>query len=158
MPRSGTPVTIAPWTQGARIVTQGRTITAGDYAAIVNASWEFSPMHSDAEQAKGTVYGTPILGGPCLIAMAAGLTVTPMHTSWNAAGWYPYAALGIADVRYVTPVVVGDTITMEVTVAELRPTPNDSAMFTQLDDRMINQRGETVLTMHRQYLLKALPD
>lgn len=154
----GTPRLPQPFGPDLQLVTQARTITSGDFAAIVNASWEFSPMHSDAEHAKQTVYGQPILGGPCLVAMAAGLTVTPLHTAWNAAGYDVYAALGIEDVRYVTPVVVGDTIHMEVGVAEMTPTPNGSAMLCKLDDVMRNQRGDTVLTMHRKYLLKGLPD
>lgn len=113
-------------------------------------------MHSDAEIAKDSVYGKPILGGPCLIAMGAGLSVHDLYASWRAAGYDCYAALGIDDVRYVTPVVVDDTIRMEVEVDEFRATPNDSAMFCRLNDVMKNQRDEVVLTMHRRYLLKGL--
>jgi acyl dehydratase len=154
----GKPRLPEPFGPDLHLVTQGRTITSGDFAAIVNASWEFSPMHSDTEFAKNTVYGQPILGGPCLIAMAAGLTVTPLYAAWNAAGYQVHAAIGIDAVEYKTPVVVGDTIHMEVGVTEMTPTPNDSAMMVRLDDVMKNQRGETVLTMHRKYLLKGLPD
>jgi acyl dehydratase len=156
--RPGAPRLPPPFGQGVVLVSQARTITSGDFAAIVNASWEFSPMHSDAEHARSTVYGKPILGGPCLIAMGAGLSVHDLYVSCRAAGYEIYAALGIDDVRYVTPVVVDDTIHMEVTVSEFRPTPNGSAMFCRLNDVMRNHRGETVLTMHRKYLLKGLPD
>lgn len=156
--RPGTPRWPQPLAAGVTLVSQGRTVTSGDFAAIVNASWEFSPMHSDAEHARSTVYGKPILGGPCLIALAAGLSVHDLYVSCRAAGYEIYAALGIDDVRYVTPVGVDDTIHMEVTVADLHPTPNESAMWCKLDDVMKNQRGETVLTMHRTYLLKGLPD
>jgi Acyl dehydratase len=156
--KPGKPRVIPPWGPDVHLVTQGRTITAGDFAAIVNASWEFSTMHTDAEFAKNTVYGQPILGGPCLIAMTAGLTVHYLYVSWHAAGYDCYAALGIDDIRYVTPVVVGDTIHAEVTVSDFHPTPNGSAMFTRLNDVLKNQRGEVVLTMHRKYLLKGLPD
>ena len=65
-----------------------------------------------------------------------------------------HAALGIDEIRYATPVVVDETNHMEVTVSELRPTPNGSAMFCRLDDVMRNQRGDIVLTMHRMHLLK----
>lgn len=156
--RPGTPRLPQPFGPDMQLVTQGRTITAGDFAAIVNASWEFSPMHSDAEYAKQTVYGEQILGGPCLIAMVAGLTVTPLYVAWAAAGYSVHAAIGIDDVRYETPVRIGDTIHVEVGVAEMTPTPNDSAMLVRLDDVLKNQHGETVLTMHRKYLLKGLPD
>ena len=154
----GTPRLPEPFGLGMHMTTQGRTITSGDYAAIVNASWEFSPMHSDAEYAKDTVYGKPILGGPCLIAMAAGLTVTPLYYAWNAAGYEVHAAVGIDAVRYVTPVVVGDTIRVEVGVAEMTPTPHGNAVLVTLNDVMKNQRDETVLTMHRMYLLKGITD
>ena len=156
--RPGAPRLPRPLAEGTVLVSQARTVTSGDFAAIVNASWEFSPMHSDAEYARSTVYGKPILGGPCLIAMGAGLSVHDLYVSCRATGYDIYAALGIDEIRYVTPVTVDDTIHMEVTVAELRPTSNGSAMFCRLDDVMRNQRGETVLTMHRMYLLKGLAD
>lgn len=154
----GKPRLIPPFGAGVRIVSQGRTITSGDFAAIVNASWEFSPMHSDAEIARASVYGKPILGGPCLIAMGAGLSVHDLYASWRAGGYDCYAALGIDEVRYVTPVVVDDTIRMEVEVAEFVPTPQGSAMYCLLNDVMKNQRDEVVLTMHRRYLLKGLAE
>jgi acyl dehydratase len=155
---AGKPRNPQPFGPDLHLVTQGRTVTSGDFAAIVNASWEFSTMHTDAEYARNTVYGKPILGGPCLIAMTAGLTVHDLYVSWRAAGYDVYAALGIDDVRYRTPVVVDDTIHADVGVAEFRPTPNGSAMFTRLDDVLLNQRGDVVLTMHRKYLLKGIPD
>ena len=154
----GRPQLPQPFGEGATIRTQGRTITSGDFAAIVNASWEFSPMHSDAEYAKSTVYGKPILGGPCLIAMCAGLSVGELYAAWRAAGYEVYAAVGIDDVRYHVPVVVDDTIHMEIGVLEFSPTPNGSARLCRLDDRLINQRGETVLSMSRRYLVKGIPD
>jgi acyl dehydratase len=156
--RPGAPRLPTLLTEGAVLVSQARTVTSGDFAAIVNASWEFSPMHSDAEAARATVYGKPILGGPCLIAMAAGLSVHDLYASCRATGYDIYAALGIDEVRYVTPVVVDDTIHMEVTVSDLTETSNGSATLCRLHDVLRNQRGDTVLTMQRTYLLKGLPD
>lgn len=154
----GTPRVVPPIGFGVRIVTQGRTITSGDFAAIVNASWEFGPLHSDAPAAENSVYGKPILGGPCLIAMGAGLSAHDLYSSWRAGGYDCYAALGIDDVRYVTPVIVDDTIHMEIEVAEFEPTQHGSAVYCRLDEAMKNQRNETVLTMHRRYLLKGLAE
>ena len=156
--KPGRPRVPPPFALGVRIVTQGRTITSGDFAAIVNASWEFGPLHSDTEVAEHSVYGKPILGGPCLIAMGAGLSAHDLYYSWRAGGYDCYAALGIDEIRYVTPVVVDDTIHMEVEVAEFTPTPHGSAMLCRLNDVMKNQRGDVVLTMHRRYLLKGLPE
>jgi acyl dehydratase len=154
---AGTPKLPQPFGLDLHLVTQGRTVTSGDFAAIVNASWEFSTMHTDAEYAKGTVYGKPILGGPCLIAMIAGLTVHDLYVSWQAAGYDVYAALGIDEVEYHAPVYVDDTIHVEVGVGVFEPTKNGSAMLCRLNDVLKNQRGETVLTMHRKYLLKGIP-
>jgi acyl dehydratase len=156
--RPGTPRLVEPFGLDVRIVTQARTITAGDFAAIVNASWAGNPMHSDAERARDTVYGKPILGGPFLIAIAAGLSIGPLHTSWYAAGYDVYAALGIDEVRYMTPVGIDDTVHLEIGVSDFEPTKKGSAMFCRLDEVMKNQRGEPVLTMHRSYLLKGLSD
>lgn len=155
---AGKPKVIPPFAVGIRIVTQSRTVTSGDFAAIVNASWEFGPLHSDAVAASGSIYGRPILGGPCLIAMGAGLSAHDLYTSWHAGGYDCYAALGIDEIRYRSPVMVDDTIRMEVEVAEFTPTTHGSAMFCRLNDVMKNQRDEVVLTMHRRYLLKGLAE
>jgi acyl dehydratase len=136
--------------------TPARTLNEGDFSAIINASWENGPLHTDEEYAKGTAFGKPILGGPCLVAIAAGLTSATMYAAWYAAGLDCSAALGIDEVRYLAPVFTGDTVHVEISVEELRPTPGGDRFYGRVDDRVVNQHGDVVLSMSRAYLLSAL--
>ena len=64
---------------GNTVRSQSRTVTEGDFSAIVNISWENGPLHTDEEYMKTTPFGKRILGGPCLIALIAGLSTQPMY-------------------------------------------------------------------------------
>jgi len=150
------PVVPVPFAPGNVLRTPSRTITEADFSAIINVTWENGPLHTDAEYMAGTVYGRPILGGPCLVGIAAGLTSNSMYAAWRAAGLDCYAALGIDEVRYDAPLFAGDTIHARVLVAELRPTEHGTAYFGEVHDSLLKQDGSVVLRMKRSYLLKPL--
>ena len=57
---------------GSKIVTQRRTITEGDFSAMVNLSWETSPLHTDREYAKTTPFGEKSLAAPALFLLSPG--------------------------------------------------------------------------------------
>lgn len=156
MPAAVRSRTVPAFAEGIHLLTPSRTITEADFAAIINVTWENGPLHTDAEYMKGTVFGRPILGGPCLIGIAAGLTSNSMYASWNAAGLDCYAALGIDEIRYDAPLFAGDTIHADVLVAEFHPTKNGSAFFCEVHDTLLNQDDQVILRMKRSYLLKPL--
>ncbi|MEV0592766.1 MaoC family dehydratase [Nonomuraea cavernae] len=152
------PVLPVAFAKGARLRTPGRTLSDGDFSAIINATWENGPLHTDDRYMAGTSFGRRILGGPCLVAITAGLTSTTMYASWAAAGVDCHAALGIDEVRYLAPVYVGDTITVEIEVTRFEPTPGGSALFGEVQDVLRNQDGTAVLRMRRGYLLKPIEE
>jgi acyl dehydratase len=152
------PVLPAAFAAGATLRTPGRTLTAGDFAAIINATWENGPLHTDDVYMARTGFGRRILGGPCLIAISAGLTSATMYASWAAAGLDCRAALGMDEVRYEEPVFENDTITVDVEVLGLEPTPGGSALVGRVRDVVRKQGGSSVLTMRRAYLLEPIGD
>jgi acyl dehydratase len=81
---------------GSKIVSQRRTITEGDFSAMVNLSWETSPLHTDREYAKTTQFGERILGGPCTIPFVAGLT----GHAWQPVGESGHCGVGINNVTF----------------------------------------------------------
>ena len=107
---------------------------------------------------RGTRFGRPILGGPCLVAITAGLTSTTMYGAWRAAGLECEAALGIDEVRYLAPVFAGDTLHVLITVTELHATRGGARWYGRVADAVLNQRDEPVLSMSRAYLLTELED
>ncbi len=148
------PVAPVPFAAGNRLLTPRRTIGEGDFAAIVNLTWENGPLHTDDVYMAGTRFGRRILGGPCLLALAAGLSSATMYAAWVAAGLDCTAGLGIDDVRYDAPLFVGDTIQVEILVVQLDPTTGKSAYIGAVEDTVRNQHGQSLLRMRRSYLLK----
>jgi acyl dehydratase len=144
-----------PFAPGMMMRTPRRTITDGDFSAIVNVTWESGPLHTDDVYMRDSPFRQRILGGPCLIAMAAGLTSATMYASWDAAGLDCHAALGIDEIRYVAPVFTNDTIHVEIVVLELRPTPGGSGLVGVVGDTVRKQDDRIVMTMKRSYLLKS---
>lgn len=140
---------------GNKIMTMGRTITEGDFTGIVNISWENGPLHTDEEYMKTTPFGRRILGGPCLIALIAGLSTTPLYSMWGNSGLNCVAGLGIDNVRYHTPFHPNDTLTVEIEVISIRETVKIPGRYVgRIKDRALKQNGETVLEMERTYLLE----
>jgi acyl dehydratase len=141
---------------GARWQTMRRTLSDGEFTAIVNATWENGPIHTDDVYAASTSFGRRILGGPCLVAVLAGLSTPSMWKAWSDAGLDFLGALGIDEVRYDAPVFIDDTLHVDIEVVMFEPTPGGSAFRGVVQDVMRNQRGESVLRMRRTYLLKPL--
>jgi acyl dehydratase len=141
---------------GRKIVTQRRTITEGDFSAMVNLSWETSPLHTDQEYAKTTAFGQRILGGPCIIPFVAGLTGHAWHGMWEAAGTRLIALVGIEGVRFTAPLFPGDTIWVETEIKSLRPTSKPKRALMTVRDVLHKTGGQIVLEMERLILLQEI--
>lgn len=141
---------------GAVLRTPRRTITEGDFSALVNVTWENGPLHVDDTYMAGTAFGRRILGGPCLVALTAGLSSSILYAAWAAAGLDCRAALGIDEVRYDGPLFAGTTVRDEIEVLALRPTPGGSAWFGEVQDRLLDAEDRVLLRMSRSYLLDPL--
>lgn len=145
---------VPPFEAGIVVRTRRRTLTDGDFAMLVNATWEDHPMHTDDLYAAGTKVGKRILGGPCLLAVAAGLSTELLYAMWGKAGLDCVTALGIDTLRYWAPVSPGDTVQLEMHVAALEPTPGGSKLVCLLRDRVLKQGDEVTMSMERRYLLE----
>ncbi len=104
------------FTVGERLVTQGRTFTAADGLFWCMFSGDMNPMHVDNDYAaRHGLFGGVFPQGLASIAIASGL----MERLGISAG----TGLAIVDqtIRYKAPVLYGDTIRLELEVAEVRP-------------------------------------
>jgi acyl dehydratase len=147
---------VRPFAAGLTVRTRRRTLTDGDFAMLINATWEDAPLHTDDVYAATTKPGRRILGGPCLLAVAAGLSTETMYAMWGRAGLECITALGIDTIRYHAPVFPNDTVQLEMHIAELEPTPHGSALVCLIRDRVVNQDEQVTMTMERRYLLKRI--
>ena len=105
------------------------------------------PIHFDAEYAKGTEFGKPLVVSTLTLSILVGMTVA--DTSFNAV-----ANLGWKDIKLPKPVFAGDTLYAESTVLEVRESksrPNEGIVRIRTVGR--NQRQEVVCEFERTFLV-----
>jgi acyl dehydratase len=125
----------------------GRTITEADVVLHAGQTGDFYPHHMDAEWCATQPFGRRIAHGTLIIAMAAGMLsddVNPLAMSY-----------GYDRVRFVKPVFIGDTITVEATIEARRDHPRSLTHgFVDEGCRVTKQNGEIVLAMTHVYLVQ----
>jgi len=150
---------IGPYKEGIVLRSRRRTITEGDFSMLINVTWENAPMHTDQTHAASTEYGTRMLGGPCIIALTAGLSTETLFMSWSLARLDIVTALGIDNVRYRSPLKPNDSILIEMHITALRSSGSrPGALVTTLHDRVLAEDERLIMEMDRSYLLKPIAD
>ena len=141
------------WQLGDRIehpIT--RTVTETDNVLISTLTHNPQPLHLDAEYAKDTEFGRPLVNSCFTFSLAVGVSVADTTLGTLIAN------LGYDEMRFPAPVFVGDTLRIESEVVALRESKSrPSAGIATWEHRAINQRGETVCTFKRSALLHRKP-
>ena len=124
---------------GATFSTAARTITESDVMSFAGLSGDDNPLHVDREFSKQGPFGEPIAHGLLVLSVASGLGIqTGIFTGTNL------AFLGVEDWRFVGVVKFGDTIRMESTVLETRPTSKPGRGVVRIGQEIKNQHDEVV--------------
>jgi acyl dehydratase len=133
---------------GQRWTTKGRTVTEADIVNFAGVSADFFPLHMDLTFAKQTRFGQRIAHGMLILSMASGLVpADPAKVE---------ALYGLDRVRWVTPVFIGDTIRVQMEVAEKQERPDASGVVTFIQT-VLNQRDEPVLVNQYRLLIRKTP-
>lgn len=134
-----------------RVVTPGRTITESDVVMFSAFSGDWNSVHTDKEfAAEKTPFGERIAHG--LLGLVVGTCLL------SRLGWFIFwpqsmiCITGIDKVKFILPVLIGDTIHLEATIVDKKPMRGDEGLITTRM-RIINQRGEKAISM--QITLKA---
>ena len=134
---------------GFRFRTHRRTITEADLAGFVNLSWLteelFAVQEGEMSDAGRAIKGRAVPAA-LVYAFAEGLLLPTMQDTGLA---FLNATL---DVK--APTLVGDTIHVEGEVTEMRLTSKGDRGLVRFANRVINQRGESVLAYNPLRLLK----
>jgi acyl dehydratase len=126
---------------GMQFRTHRRTILEADLAAFVNLAWLTEELFAVEEEGKKR-----LVPGALVYAFAEGLLLPTMQDTGLA---FLNATL---DVK--APTVVGDTIHVECEVTEHRPASKGERGLVRFANKVVNQRGETVLEYNPLRLLK----
>ncbi|QIZ37996.1 MaoC family dehydratase [Saccharopolyspora sp. ASAGF58] len=120
------------------VTTHGRTVTDADLLAWAGLVHDFTRLHVDAEYMKDTPFGRPIAHGYIAMNLSVGL-MFPEFASWYSPDGQD-RALGWANVRFVAPVHVGDTLSCCRTVTAV----SDDEIAHRVE--VLNQDGTVVMT------------
>ena len=141
------------WQVGDRIehpIT--RTVTETDNVLMSTLTHNPQPLHIDAEYARGTEFGRPLVNSCFTFSLAVGVSVADTTLGTLVAN------LGYDEMRFPAPVFVGDTLRIESEVTDLRESKSrPNAGIVTWAHRAINQKGETVCTFKRSALLHKKP-
>ena len=120
---------------GDKIVTRGRTVTEADIVNFAAFSGDWYPLHTNIEYVKNTQFGERIAHGMLVLSVASGLM--PLYDMAIVAFY------GIDKVRFLSPTKIGDTIHVELEVADKQDKGENSGVVS-LNQSIKNQRGEDV--------------
>ena len=130
---------------GFRFRTHRRTIAEADVAAFINLTWLTEELFAVDDDANRAIKGRPVPGA-LVYSFAEGLLLPTMQDTGLA---FLNCTLDIKG-----PTRVGDTIHVEVEVVEHRLASKGDRGLVRFANKVVNQRGETVLEYNPLRLLK----
>lgn len=124
--------------EGLEIVSVGRTITESDVVMFAALSGDYNQLHTDAEYARGTIFGERIAHGLLGLSIASGLA---WRTGFLEGTVEAFTAL---DWKFRAPIRLGDTVHVRVEVTKTKKMPRLGGGIVVLNLEIVNQRDETV--------------
>ena len=132
---------------GDKFTTPARTVTETDIVNYCCLSGDFNPLHTDDEFAKKTQFQSRIAPGPLIIAISSGLRG---RLGINEGA----ILLEIDKLRFSSPVKIGDTIHLELTVASKKETSKAERGILALNTVVLNQNQKVVSTYETTLMVK----
>ncbi|APX76187.1 Mesaconyl-CoA hydratase [Achromobacter insolitus] len=129
-----------------------RTVTETDNVLFTTMTHNPAAIHLDAEYAKTTEFGRPLMNSAFTLGLMVGISVgdTTLGTTVGNLGW--------DEVRFPMPVFAGDTLRAESRVLELRDSKSRPANGIVIFEHLaFNQRNELVASCRRSALMLRQP-
>ncbi len=124
---------------GDVFTSQARTVTETDVVNFAGLSGDFNPLHTDEEFGKSTPFGARIAHGMLVASMATGMA------NWSGVFEGTTIALMEQVIRYKGAVMFGDTVHLELTVADKKETSKPNRGIVKFDTAVVNQDGKAVI-------------
>lgn len=125
---------------GQRILSPGRTITESDIVTFAGLSGDFNQIHTDAEYGQTSPFGQRVAHGLLGLSIASGLALRTGVLEGTV-----LAFREIGEWKFVKPVFIGDTINVEMQVAETKAFPRLGGGAVTIAIQVKNQRDEVVM-------------
>jgi len=124
---------------GDKFTTASRTITEADVVNFAGISGDFNPLHTDEEFGKSTRFKGRVAHGMLSVAVATGLA--------NQLGIFEGTTIALLSmtINYKGAVKFGDTIHLELKVAEKKETSKDDKGIVTFNTIVYNQNNEPIV-------------
>jgi len=124
---------------GDVFASQARTVTEADVVAFAGISGDFNPLHTDAEFGKTTPFGERIAHGMLVAAISTGMA--------NWLGVFEGTTIALMEqvLQYKGAVKFGDTVHLELTVAEKKESSKPDRGVVIFSARVLNQENKIVI-------------
>ncbi|MFZ2488824.1 MAG: MaoC family dehydratase [Anaerolineae bacterium] len=130
--------------------TLGRTLTEMDNVLFSALTMNPQPLHLNEDYAARTEFGQRIVNGIFTLGLAVGLTVADLTEGTLIAN------LGYDAVKHPRPMFHGDTLYMETTVLDKRPSKSRPGQgLVRFKHTGRNQHGDVVIEFERTALMRA---
>lgn len=125
----------------------GRTITETDNTWFTLLTMNTHPLHFDAEYAKHSEFGKPLVVSSLTVSILLGMSVTDVSQK-------AIANLGWTDIKMTAPVFCGDTLYGETEVLAVRESKSRPTQgVVSVRSRAFNQDGTMVCQFDRSVLV-----
>jgi len=137
---------------GQKISSSGRTITETDIVSFAGLSGDYNYIHTDAEAAKETPLGERMAHGLLGLSIASGLAVQTGVMEGTI-----MAFREISSWKFIKPLLIGDTIHVELEVLETKAVPRLGGGLISIELDVLNQKDETVMKGTWKVLINGKP-
>lgn len=137
---------------GQRILTVGRTVTESDVVTFAGLSGDYNQIHTDAEFSRNTPFGARIAHGLLGLSLASGLAMRTGVLEGTT-----LAFREINEWKFVKPILIGDTIHVELEVVETKAMPRIGGGMVVIAVEVVNQRQEVVMRGRWTVLVQSQP-
>ncbi len=136
---------------GDSVESVGRTVTESDVVAFAALSGDWNLIHSDAEYSKGQLFGQRVAHGLLVLSIASGLAVRlgfmeDTIMAFRGLEW-----------KFASPVFIGDTIRLRVTVESTKPMARLGGGLVTFKMEVLNQHNAVVNRGVWELLCKGAP-
>lgn len=140
------------WSVGYEFRTLTRSITEADIGNFVGVSGMTEELFTSYDYLENhTSFDGRLVPGALVFAVAEGLVIPAT-----------IARTGIAflgcEINISGPTFAGDTLHVEGVVSEIRPASKGNRALVRTENRVVNQKGETVLTYNPLRMMKGRPE
>lgn len=129
---------------GQVVRTRARTVTEADVVTFAMLSGDWNPLHTDVEYAGQGPFAQRIAHGMLSLSIATGLVRLEVP--------YVVAFYGVDELRFVAPVFLGDTISVETTLIDTQAKPRGGGVAT-FEFVVQNQDQRVVLRCVMRFLV-----